>query len=91
MSQPPELPKDLLEFMRKMWNPLSFPLPGMPLPTASVEEVERRIAEMKAVEQWLTLNVGFVQMTIKTLEAQKAALEALAGGAPGAAGSSEKR
>jgi len=75
----PSLPKDFLEFMQKMWNPLSFPIPGMFTPTVSVEEIERKISELKTVETWLTMNLGFVQMTIKTLEMQKAALESLAG------------
>ena len=78
MAQQPELPKDWLEFMQKMWNPMSYPMPGMAMPTVNVEEIERKIAELKAVETWLTMNVGFVQMTIKTLEMQKAALEAIA-------------
>ncbi|HXF67941.1 MAG TPA: PhaM family polyhydroxyalkanoate granule multifunctional regulatory protein [Burkholderiales bacterium] len=82
MAQQPELPKDWLEFMQKMWNPMSFPLPGMALPTANAEEVGKKIAELKAVETWLTMQVGFVQMTIKTLELQQAALESLAGAAP---------
>ena len=78
MAQQPELPKDWLEFMQKMWNPMSYPMPGMAMPTVNVEEIERKIAELKAVETWLTMNVGFVQMTIKTLEMQKAALVAIA-------------
>ncbi|OFZ91953.1 MAG: hypothetical protein A3F74_13000 [Betaproteobacteria bacterium RIFCSPLOWO2_12_FULL_62_58] len=75
----PGLPKDFFEFMQKMWNPLSFPIPGMFTPTVSVEEIEQKISELKTVETWLTMNLGFVQMTIKTLEMQKAALESLAG------------
>jgi len=71
------LPKDMFEFMQKMWNPMSFPLPGMVTPTVDVGEIEKKITELKAVETWLTMNVGFVQMTIKTLEMQKAALESL--------------
>ncbi|HKA39015.1 MAG TPA: PhaM family polyhydroxyalkanoate granule multifunctional regulatory protein [Burkholderiales bacterium] len=81
MAQEPELPKDWLEFMQKMWNPLSFPMPGMGMPTMDVKEVERKIGELKTVETWLTMNIGFLQMTIKTLEMQKAALESLAAGA----------
>jgi hypothetical protein len=81
VAQQPELPKDWLEFMRQMWNPMSFPMPGMAMPTVDVKEIERKIGELKAVEIWLTMNVGFVQMTIKTLDMQKAALEALAAGA----------
>ena len=75
----PGLPKDFFEFMQKMWNPLSFPIPGMFTPTVSVEEIKQKISELKTVETWLTMNLGFVQMTIKTLEMQKAALESLAG------------
>ena len=75
----PGLPKDLFEFMQKMWNPMSFPIPGMLTPTANIEEIETKIRELKSVENWLTMNTGFVQMTIKTLEMQKAALEALSG------------
>ena len=74
------LPKDLFEWMQKMWNPMSFPVPGMLTPTADVGEIEKKIRELKTVETWLTMNVGFVQMTIKTLEMQKAALDALGAG-----------
>jgi hypothetical protein len=72
-----EVPKDWFEFMQKMWNPASFPMPGMITPTVNVEEIDKKIAELKAVESWLTMSTGFVQMTIKTLEMQKAALESL--------------
>ncbi|HLF38065.1 MAG TPA: PhaM family polyhydroxyalkanoate granule multifunctional regulatory protein [Burkholderiales bacterium] len=82
MAQPPELPKDWLEFMQKMWNPMSFPMPGMAMPTVNVAEIEKKVAELKAVETWLTVQVGFVQMTVKTLEMQKAALESLSAAAP---------
>ena len=71
------VPKDWFEFMQKMWNPLSFPLPGMITPTVDIGEIDKKIGELKAVETWLTMNTGFVQMTIKTLEMQKAALESL--------------
>lgn len=81
MAQEPELPKDWLEFMQRMWNPMAYPMPGMAMPTVDAAEVEKKIAELRAVETWLTMNVGFVQMTIKTLEMQKAALETMAAGA----------
>jgi hypothetical protein len=71
------LPKDMFEWMQKMWNPMSFPIPGMLTPTADPEEIEKKIRELKTVETWLTMNVGFVQMSIKTLEMQKAALESI--------------
>jgi hypothetical protein len=71
------VPKDWFEFMQRMWNPMSFPLPGMITPTVNIDEIDKKIGELKSVETWLTMNTGFVQMTIKTLEMQKAALESL--------------
>lgn len=69
--------KEMFEFFQKMWNPLSFPVPGMFTPTMSVEEVEKKIVELQAVENWLKMNLSFLQMTVKTLEMQKAALKTL--------------
>jgi hypothetical protein len=68
---------DIFEFMQKMWNPLNFPIPGMLTPTVDVGEIEKKIRDLKAVENWLTMNLGFLQMTIRTLELQKTALETL--------------
>ena len=76
MAEGPES-GDPMEFFRKMWNPMSFPLPGMFQPTLDVEEIGRKIAELQAVENWLKMNLTFLQMTIKTLEMQKGALSAM--------------
>jgi hypothetical protein len=69
--------KELWESFQKMWNPLSFPIPGMFTPAMSVEEVEKKIAELQTVENWLKMNLSFLQMTIKTLEMQKSALQSI--------------
>ena len=69
--------KELFEFFQKMWNPMSFPIPGMFQPTMDAEEVEKKIRELQAVENWLKMNLTFVQMTAKTLEMQKSALETI--------------
>jgi hypothetical protein len=69
--------KEFWESLQKMWNPASFPMPGMFVPTMSVEEVEKRIVELQSVENWLKMNLTFLQMTIKTLEMQKSALQAI--------------
>lgn len=69
--------KELWEFFQKMWNPTSFPMPGIFAPTMSVEEVEKKIMELRSVENWLKMNLNFLQMTIKTLEMQKTALQTL--------------
>ena len=69
--------KELFEFFQKMWNPMSFPIPGMFQPTMSVEEVDKKIVELQSVENWLKMNLTFVQMTVKTLEMQKSALQTI--------------
>lgn len=68
---------DPLEFFRKMWNPMSFPLPGMFQPTMNVEDIEKKLAELQSVETWLKMNLTFLQMTIKTLDMQRSALQTL--------------
>jgi hypothetical protein len=85
-----EMPKDFFEFMQKMWNPMGFPIPGMIAPTMNVEDLDKKIAELKAVETWLTMNTGIVQMTVKTLEMQRAGLESLQAAGKAAAGSVKK-
>ena len=40
-------------------------------------EVEKKINEFKAVEGWLSMQLSMLQMTIKTMEMQKASLDAL--------------
>lgn len=85
-----EMPKDFFEFMQKMWNPMGFPIPGMIAPTMNIEDLDKKIAELKAVETWLMMNTGFVQMTIKTLEMQRAGLESLQAAGKAAADSVKK-
>ncbi len=85
-----DVPKDLFEFMQKMWNPMGFPIPGMIAPTMNIEDLDKKIAELKAVETWLTMNTGFVQMTIKTLEMQRAGLESLQAAGKAAADAAKK-
>jgi len=74
--------KEFFEMFQKMWNPMSFPMPGLFQPTMEPAEVEKKIAELLAVENWLKLNLNFLQMTIKTLEMQKSALQTLKESAP---------
>ena len=69
--------KDWVELMQKMWTPMSFPIPGMMTPTVDVAEIDRRIGELRSVENWLKMNLSLLQVTIKTMEMQKAALESL--------------
>ena len=60
--------QDPLEFVRGMWNNMGFSLPGMVTPTLDVEELDKRITDMKAVEGWLKMNLNMLQMSIQGLE-----------------------
>ncbi|MFN7751255.1 MAG: PhaM family polyhydroxyalkanoate granule multifunctional regulatory protein [Pseudomonadota bacterium] len=87
-------PADFMEWLRKVWSPETYglnpagpgtgPFSGMPgvpswfAPTADPREVERRIADLQVVSQWLRTNLSMLEMTIRTLEMQKSALEGLA-------------
>lgn len=62
---------DPLNFMRNLWGNMGFNLPGMVAPTFDVEELDKRIKDMKAVEGWLRMNLSMLQMTIQGLEMQR--------------------
>ena len=46
-------------------------------PLMSVEELDKRITDMRAVEQWLKLNLSMLQSAIQALEVQRATLSTL--------------
>jgi hypothetical protein len=60
-------------------------VPGLPslsnwvAPTLSVEELEKRINELKTVQYWLEQNVHALKATIQALEVQKMTLSTLRG------------
>lgn len=54
-------------------------LPNMFAPTLDVNELEKRIAELRAVEQWLELNASILRTTIQSLEVQRATIATLKG------------
>ncbi|MBM3115606.1 PhaM family polyhydroxyalkanoate granule multifunctional regulatory protein [Jeongeupia naejangsanensis] len=68
-----ESPQDPFGFFTQFLKP-GTPNPFMPPLTE--EEIDRKIVEMRTIEQWLTMQVGMLQMTVKTLEMQKAGLQA---------------
>ena len=69
--------QDPLEFVRGMWNNMGFSLPGMVTPTLDVEELDKRITDMKAVEGWLKMNLNMLQMSIQGFEMQRATIAAI--------------
>ncbi len=73
MDQPP----DPFEFLKSLWGPMGVPLAGVMAPTLVRDELDRRIAELKSVENWLNMNLNVLRMTIQGLEMQKAGLTAM--------------
>ncbi|WP_446718119.1 PhaM family polyhydroxyalkanoate granule multifunctional regulatory protein [Cupriavidus sp. OTU4054] len=71
------------EFLRNLWGAGSgMPnglMPGLQAmtPPMDLDEVDKRIHDLKAVESWLQLNVNLLRTTIQGLEVQRATLVAL--------------
>ena len=68
---------DPQDFMRQFWGGLNMPIPGMVTPTLDTNELDKRIADLKAVEGWLKMNLNMLQMSIQGLEMQKITLAAM--------------
>ncbi len=83
-----------IDMMKNMWAGAAsgsdgkspgFQFPGMNamnafgMPVVDMEELEKRIRDLKSVESWLTLNLNILQSTIQGLEVQKATLSTLHG------------
>jgi hypothetical protein len=75
---PDPLP-DPFEFMKKLWNPMGLPMPGMVAPTLDLDAVEKKIADLKSVENWLNLNLNMLRLSIQGLEMQKNTLAMMKG------------
>ena len=61
----------------------AFPNPAAMFAALDPAQVERKIAELRVIENWLAMSLNLTQMSIRTLELQHASLEALqAGSAP---------
>ena len=58
---------------------MPFPNPAAMFAALDPVEIDRKIAELKIIENWLTMSVSMMQMSIKTMELQKASLEAMRG------------
>ena len=77
MTQPSA--PDPFEFLKMLWGPMGLPMPGLVTPTLDVSEIDKRIAELKCVETWLSMNLNLLKMSIQGLEMQRATLSAMQG------------
>jgi hypothetical protein len=73
----PSHSNDPLAFVRNLWSGMGVSMPGMAVPTFDVDELDKRIKDMKAVEGWLRMNLSMLQMTIQGLEMQRSTLGAV--------------
>jgi hypothetical protein len=65
-------------------------LASMFQPTLDPAEIDRKLADLAIVEQWLKLNLNFMQMSRQALEMQKAAVESIRDTAKAASDAAEK-
>lgn len=70
-----------MEMMRQAWAGLAGPgglAQSLPMtPPLNTEELERRIADLRAVEGWLRMNLSMLGSTIQGLEVQRATIATL--------------
>lgn len=85
-----------MEMMRKAWEGLAGATvfdQSLTTPGASPEDLQRRIADLRAVENWLRMNLSMLSSTIQALEVQQstmATLQAFVASAGAGVGSSEQ-
>lgn len=83
--QMPQMPgaavvTDTLDFVKNLWGSMSVPgmgVPGITAPTMSVEELDKKISDLKAVEAWLNLNTSMLRGSIQALEVQRGTIATL--------------
>jgi len=56
---------------------MPFPNPAAMFAALDPVEIERKIGELRIIENWLSMSLNMTQMSIKTLELQHASLEAM--------------
>ena len=56
---------------------MPFPNPAAMFAALDPAELERKINELRVIEGWLQMSLSMTQMSVKTLELQKASLEAM--------------
>src|SRR3546814_13353652 len=70
-----------MEMMRKAWAELAGPgglAQALPMgPPMNLEDLERRIGELRTVESWLRMNLSMLSSAIQGLEVQRATIATL--------------
>jgi hypothetical protein len=83
--QMPQMPgvgsvTDSLDFVKNLWGSMSLPgmsIPGLGAPALSLDDLDKKIADLKAVESWLNVNVAMLRGTVQALEVQRGTIATL--------------
>lgn len=77
---------DPFEFVKQLWGQMAVPGFGLTgaaggggaqMPSFDPKELEKRLAELKQVKQWLEMNLNMMGLQINTIEMQLAAMSGL--------------
>lgn len=76
---------DTLDFVKNLWGSMGVPgigapgmgIPGLTAPTLTVEDLDKKINDLKAVEAWLNVNMSMLRATIQGMEVQRGTLVTL--------------
>ena len=66
---------ETVDYVRKAWGNIG--LPSNLAPTMNIEELDKRVTDLKAVEQWLSVNQSMLRGTIQALEVQRNTIAAV--------------
>lgn len=66
---------DPLNFVKNLWGGMH--VPGMVTPTVSIDELDKKITDLKTVESWLNVNMTMLKGSIQALEVQRATITTL--------------
>lgn len=64
-----------MQSLQQSWS--GFSSPAALAPTMDLDEIDKRITDLKAVEQWLNLNLTMLQSTVQALQVQRATVATL--------------
>ena len=71
----PVTPQEMFDLWQKMVNPGGYPVQSLMFPILDPKEIDKKIGELEVVEHWLKANINMLQLSIKSLEYQKAMLK----------------
>jgi hypothetical protein len=66
--------QELFELFQRMLNPMAAPFQHLLSPSLSVEDIDKKISNLQTIETWLKANLSMLELSIKSLQYQRALL-----------------